>query len=58
MQLGAVPLPKSADPGASSRERRCVRLHARLTAELAAITALGQPARRLWGGDPDTNEEM
>ena len=26
--------------------------------EVAAITAIGQPGARLWGGDPDTNEEM
>jgi hypothetical protein len=26
--------------------------------EMAAITALGRPDGRLFGGDPDTHEEM
>jgi diketogulonate reductase-like aldo/keto reductase len=57
VQLGAVPLPKSGDP-----KRRNENAHVfdfSLTEpEVAAITALGRPAGRLWGGDPKINEEM
>ena len=57
VELGAVPIPKSGDP-----HRR--RLNAQVfdfsltEAEVAAISALGRPDGRLWGGDPDTNEEL
>jgi 2,5-diketo-D-gluconate reductase A len=57
LQLGALPLPKSATP-----ERQRLNLdvfgfeldeH-----EMAAITGLSRPDGRLFGGDPDTHEEM
>lgn len=57
VQLGAVPLPKS-----SSAERQRQNLDVfdfELTEdEMAAISGLGRPDGRLWGGDPETNEEM
>ncbi len=56
-ELGSVPIPKSAN-----RERQVQNLDIfgfELTAEeVAAITALGRPDGRLFGGDPDTHEEM
>jgi 2,5-diketo-D-gluconate reductase A len=56
-QLGALPIPKS-----SHRERQMQNLQIfdfQLSdAEMAAITALGKPDGRLFGGDPDTHEEM
>lgn len=57
IQMGAVPLPKSADP-ARQVENADIFDFALTESELAAITALGQPNGRLWGGDPMTNEEM
>ncbi len=57
VQLGAVPLPKSATP-----ERQRANLDVFGFAldddEVTAITALGRPDGRLFGGDPDTHEEM
>ncbi|MGN6752028.1 MAG: aldo/keto reductase [Intrasporangium sp.] len=57
LQLGSVPLPKSASP-----ERQGANLDLlgfELTdAEMAAITALGHADGRLFDGDPDTHEEM
>ena len=57
VQLGSLPLPKSATP-----ERQLQNLDVfgfELTeAEMDAITALGKPDGRLFGGDPDTHEEM
>ena len=57
VQLGAVPLPKT---GSESRQRENADVFdfALTEAEMAAITLLGKPNGRLWGGDPDTNEEM
>lgn len=57
LQLGAVPIPKSGDP---ARQRENLDLHGfELTPdEVAAITALGRPDGRLFGGDPVTHEEM
>jgi diketogulonate reductase-like aldo/keto reductase len=57
VQLGSVPIPKSATP---SRQAENLDLFGfELTAdEVAAITALGRPDGRLFGGDPDTHEEM
>ncbi|GGF48721.1 oxidoreductase [Marmoricola endophyticus] len=56
-QLGSLPIPK-----ASSTERQRANLDLggfELTeAEVAAITALGREDGRLFGGDPDTHEEM
>lgn len=57
LQLGAVPIPKSATP-ARQRENLDV-FGFELTAdEMSAITALGRPDGRLFGGDPDSHEEL
>ena len=57
VELGAIPIPKSASP-----ERQAANLDLfgfSLTAdEVEAITALGRPDGRLFGGDPDTHEEL
>ena len=57
VQLGCVPIPKSATP---ERQRQNLDVFGfELTdEEVAAITALGRPDGRLFGGDPDTHEEM
>jgi diketogulonate reductase-like aldo/keto reductase len=56
-QLGSIPIPKSADPGRQAENLSIFDIE--LTdAEVAAITALGRPDGRLFGGDPDTHEEM
>ncbi len=57
VQLGVLPLPKSADPG---RQRANLDLFGfELTAdEVTAISGLAQRDGRLFGGDPDTHEEM
>jgi 2,5-diketo-D-gluconate reductase A len=54
-QLGAIPIPKSADPG---RQRENIDLFGFELAEdeVAEISAL--ESGRLWGGDPDTHEEF
>lgn len=57
LERGVMPLPKSATP-----ERQAANLDVQgftLTQdEVAAITALGRPDGRLFGGDPMTHEEM
>jgi 2,5-diketo-D-gluconate reductase A len=57
VQLGSLPIPKSADP-----ERQAQNLDVfgfELTeAEVAAVSALAEPDGRLFGGAPDTHEEM
>lgn len=57
VQLGSLPIPKSATP-----ERQAENLDVfgfdLSDDEVAAITALGRPDGRLFGGDPDTHEEM
>jgi 2,5-diketo-D-gluconate reductase A len=57
VQLGSLPIPKSADP-----ERQAQNLDVfgfELTdAEMAAVSGLAEPDGRLFGGDPDTHEEM
>ncbi len=57
VQLGSLPIPKSAD-----RRRQVANLDVfgfELTAsEMDAITALAEDDGRLFGGDPDTHEEM
>lgn len=57
IQLGTLPLPKSSTP-----ERQAENLDVfgfELTdEEMAGITGLGRPDGRLFGGDPDTHEEM
>jgi diketogulonate reductase-like aldo/keto reductase len=57
VQLGAVPIPKSA---AAHRQRENLDVFGfELTEdEMAAISGLGRPDGRLFGGDPDTHEEM
>ena len=57
VQLGALPLPKSADP---ERQRANLDVFGFELddAEMAAISALGREDGRLFGGDPDTHEEM
>ena len=57
LQLGTLPLPKSATP---ERQRQNLDVFGfELTdAQVGAITALGRPDGRLFGGDPDTHEEM
>jgi len=57
VQLGAIPVPKSATP-----ERQRLNLDVfgfeLSEEEMAAITALGRADGRLFGGDPDSHEEM
>jgi len=57
VQLGCIPIPKSA-----TRERQVANLDVfgfeLGDDEIAAITALGRPDGRLFGGDPDHHEEM
>ena len=57
LQRGSLPLPKSATP---QRQRQNLDLFGfELTdAEVEAITELARPDGRLFGGDPDTHEEM
>jgi 2,5-diketo-D-gluconate reductase A len=57
VQLGSLPIPKSANP---ERQRQNLDLFGfELTDdEVAAISALGRPDGRLFGGDPDVHEEM
>jgi len=57
IELGSIPLPKSAQA-----ERQAANLDVfdfELTGdEVSAIAALSKPDGRLFGGDPDTHEEM
>jgi 2,5-diketo-D-gluconate reductase A len=57
VQLGSLPIPKSADP---ERQRQNLDVFGfELSAEeVEAISDLGRPDGRLFGGDPDTHEEM
>jgi len=57
VQLGALPLPKSATP---ERQRQNLDVFGFELSEdeVAAITGLARPDGRLFGGDPDTHEEM
>lgn len=56
-QLGALPIPKSATPSRQA-ENLDVFGFELTDDEVAAITALGRPDGRLFGGDPETHEEM
>ncbi len=56
-QIGSVPIPKSGDPG-RQRENLDVGGFTLTDGEVAAITGLGRPDGRLFGGDPNTHEEM
>jgi 2,5-diketo-D-gluconate reductase A len=57
VQLGSLPIPKSADP---QRQRENLDVFGfELTAEeVNAISGLAEDDGRLFGGDPDTHEEM
>lgn len=55
IELGATPIPKSATPG-RQRENADIFGFSLTDAEVDAISALERG--RLWGGDPNTNEEM
>ncbi len=57
LQIGSLPIPKSADP---QRQRDNLDVFGfELTEEdVAAISGLAEPDGRLFGGDPDTHEEM
>jgi diketogulonate reductase-like aldo/keto reductase len=57
VELGSLPIPKSADP-ARQAQNLDVFGFALSTDEMAAITALAEDDGRLFGGDPDTHEEM
>lgn len=56
-QRGVVPIPKSANRDRQLANFRIPPVEL-TTAELAAITALGRADGRLFGGDPNTHEEM
>jgi len=57
VQLGAVPIPKSATP---SRQAQNIDLFGFELSddEVAAISGLARPDGRLFGGDPEVHEEM
>ena len=57
VQQGNLPIPKSATPS-RQRENLDVFGFELDEAEMDAITALGRSDGRLFGGDPDTHEEM
>jgi 2,5-diketo-D-gluconate reductase A len=57
LQLGTVPIPKSATPQ-RQRQNLDVFNFELSNDEVAAITALGRPDGRLFGGDPETHEEL
>jgi diketogulonate reductase-like aldo/keto reductase len=57
VQLGNVPIPKSSTPSRQA-ENLDVFGFELTPAEVDAITALGKPDGRLFGGDPTTHEEQ
>lgn len=57
LQLGSVPLPKSATPD-RQRANLDVLGFTLTDAEVAAISGLGRADGRLFDGDPDTHEEI
>jgi 2,5-diketo-D-gluconate reductase A len=57
VQLGSIPLPKSADP-VRQRENLDVFGFELTAGEIAEITALARKDGRLFGGDPMTPEEQ
>jgi diketogulonate reductase-like aldo/keto reductase len=57
VELGSVPIPKSATPSRQT-ENLSVFDFSLTAEEVAAITGLGRPDGRLFGGDPETHEEM
>ena len=56
-QIGSVPIPKSGNPD-RQRENLDLEGFTLAEAEVEAITALARPGGRLFGGDPNTHEEM
>lgn len=57
IQIGSLPIPKSADP-LRQRENFDVFDFALTDSEVSAISALAETDGRLFGGDPDVHEEM
>ena len=57
VQLGSLPIPKSADPTRQAENLDVFGFELTET-EMAAITALAEDDGRLFGGDPDAHEEM
>ncbi len=57
LELGAMPLPKSATPE-RQRENLAAAALELTPDEVAAISALGREDGRRFGGDPDVHEEM
>jgi 2,5-diketo-D-gluconate reductase A len=57
VQLGSLPIPKSADAGRQA-ENLDVFGFELTDAEVAGISGLAEDDGRLFGGDPDTHEEM
>ncbi|MPZ54781.1 MAG: aldo/keto reductase [Acidimicrobiia bacterium] len=57
IQLGALPIPKSGD---ADRQRTNIDIFGfELTdSEMVAITELARPSGRIFGGDPETHEEL
>jgi diketogulonate reductase-like aldo/keto reductase len=57
VQLGSLPIPKSAHPSRQA-ENLDVFGFELTDDEMAAITSLAEDDGRLFGGDPETHEEM
>jgi diketogulonate reductase-like aldo/keto reductase len=57
LQVGSLPLPKSATPERQRQNLDVFGFELSET-EMAAISALGRRDGRLFGGNPDTHEEM
>ena len=57
LQLGTVPLPKSATPERQQQNLEVLGFELS-DDEMAAITGLGRPDGRLFDGDPDLHEEL
>lgn len=57
VQLGAIPIPKSATPERQSQNLDVFGFELS-DEEVAAISGLGRANGRLFGGDPDSHEEM
>ncbi|TYL55652.1 aldo/keto reductase [Nocardioides sp. BGMRC 2183] len=57
VQIGSLPIPKSATPE-RQRENLDVFGFELTPTEVDAITTLGRPDGRLFGGDPESHEEM
>jgi diketogulonate reductase-like aldo/keto reductase len=57
VQIGTLPIPKAASPD-HQRENLDVFGFTLTDDEVAAISALAEPDGRLFGGDPDSHEEM